>query len=136
MKCNYSVVTMKKLILVHDEKSDLMMNFAKTFTHHIRCPILVAMGLIIVGGDEYTYDDIADSFLKAADEEYTQHQHGCMFISNNGPLTTAVVEVSQRFNVFNLYNSPSEKWRDRNVVVNDEKDVGYAFTQIVQWVYD
>lgn len=127
---------MKKLILVHDEKTQLMMNLAKTFTHHIRCPTLVAMGLVVVGDEEHNNQDIADSFNKAATEERSQHAHGCMFISNVELITTAVEEVSALFNVFNVYNSPSENWRGRNIVVDDEDDVAFAFQQIVRWVYD
>ena len=127
----------KKLILVHsDEDHTITSNFAHKYKYHIIDPHLVYVGFMYMNeGDNIPnaaicemFDDITTMQIRKRDDETI------LFITDAKQLTTAVVELSKVFDVFNIVmHQPYPV--GRSVIVSDASDVDYAFTQVVQWVF-
>lgn len=127
---------MKKLILIHDENYDFLMNFCVKFTSHIKEPGICMLALLLEPTNPMTKLDMANSLYKVAKAICLDVRAERVFITNTKLATEAVEELHDLFNVFNIYVAPAANPVGNHTIINDLDDVDYAFMRCISWVFD
>lgn len=128
---------MKKLIVIHEQKEQVIHDVMMVYSHHIACPNLFRL-VKMEGKDDPSEEEFVGVLNSSLDNIFEQASCGVMVITNDQGFIDKFDYLRKHFNTFNVFTDHLKfaKYRDeQGVWISSRDDILYMFSQLVTWLF-